>query len=330
MGSLLRVFRKFALALLILVALIIVGFRLAASWRETGSVAELRPADGRLVATEAGQLHVIDLGPRDGPALLFLHGAGAWAGLWRPVLQQMADEGFRAIAVDMPPFGFSQRDPAGDYGRERQAARILALMTSLDIRPVLVAHSFAAGPGVEAVMRDPDRFAGLVVVDGALGIDSEGGKLPLPLRPQIMREALVSLTATNPLMTRRLLASLVHVKDAASDEVVAVLQRPMGLKGSSAAFADWLPALLQPGADALSLRAESYRDLCLRTVFVWGAQDTVTPLAQGRDAAELVPGAELVVLEGVGHIPQIEAPAAFLEALKRALDRVENGPTACG
>ena len=316
--------------LLIAACVIVVGFRLTAAIRETGSIEALRPEDGQLIATKLGTLHVLDLGPRDGPVLLFLHGAGAWSGLWRPVLQDMAAAGYRAIAVDMPPFGFSQRDPAGDYGRPRQADRILALLEALDIRPVLVGHSFGAGPGVEAVMRDPGRFAGLVIVDGALGIGGQGAALPAPLRSQVLREAAVSLTATNPLLTRRLLLSLIHVQEAATNEVVAVLQLPMRLSGSTAAFATWLPALLQPGTDARSTVAENYQALCLPTVLIWGEQDTVTPLDQGRRAVALVPGAELITLPDVGHIPQIEAPNALLDALTLALGRLRGATLACG
>lgn len=160
------------------------------------------------MATELGTWHVLDLGPRDGPVLLFLHGAGAWSGLWRPVLQDMAAAGYRAIALDMPPFGFPQRDPEGDYRRPQQAERILGLMAALDILPVLVGHSFGTGPGVEAVIGDQGRFAGLVIVDGALGIGGQAAALPVPLRAPVLREAAVSLTATNPLLTRRLLLSL--------------------------------------------------------------------------------------------------------------------------
>jgi pimeloyl-ACP methyl ester carboxylesterase len=54
-------------------------------------------------------------------------------------------------------------------------------------------------------------------------------------------------------------------------------------------------------------------------VALWGDRDTVTPLAQGQRVVGLVPGARLVVLPGIGHIPQVEGPAAFNDALVAAL-----------
>ncbi|AUH33803.1 alpha/beta fold hydrolase [Paracoccus tegillarcae] len=319
----------FLLGLVLGALLLVGGLRIAAALREAQPLAAVLPAEGQLIETEAGSLFVQDLGPRDGPVLLFLHGTAAWSGLWRPTLEAMAGQGYRAIALDMPPFGFSQRDPAGRYDRAHQAQVVHALIRALQIRPVLVAHSFGAGPGVEAVMQTPGAFAGLVVVDGALAIGAQPSQLPLPLRSDWMRQAGIAVTATNPMMTRRLLASFLHVKSAATDEVVDILQRPMTRQGSTAAFADWLPSLLTVPSDALSIRPDSYRDLCLPTVFLWGQEDTVTPLEQGRQAAGLVPGAALLVMPNTGHIPQIETPAPFLDALQQGLRRIKAADPPC-
>jgi pimeloyl-ACP methyl ester carboxylesterase len=54
---------------------------------------------------------------------------------------------------------------------------------------------------------------------------------------------------------------------------------------------------------------------------LWGADDTITPLAQARHLQGLVPSARLRVLPGVGHIPHIEDPPAFEQALVGILRR---------
>jgi hypothetical protein len=55
-------------------------------------------------------------------------------------------------------------------------------------------------------------------------------------------------------------------------------------------------------------------------VVIWGDRDTITPLEQGQRLAGLVPGAQLLVLDGVGHIPQIEAPQRFNDLLLKVVD----------
>ena len=309
-------------ALFVLALVLVAGFRIAALTREDQALQAVLPPEGQLVETSTGGIFVQSAGPEDGQPVLFAHGTGAWSGLWRPVLDRIGAEGYRAIGFDLPPFGFSARDPEGAYGRVRQAERIGALVDALEVAPLVVAHSYGAGPAMEAVMRAPERFAGIVVVDGALGLGSheEPGSLPVWLRSKMLREALVALTATNPLLTRTLLTPLIHRDDAATDAVIEVLQRPMMRQGSTEAFAEWLPFLLVPPVDALSTRAESYSALEVPVIYLWGDRDTVTPLAQGEELAALHPDARLVVLEDVGHIPQIEDEAGFTRALSEALE----------
>ncbi len=57
------------------------------------------------------------------------------------------------------------------------------------------------------------------------------------------------------------------------------------------------------------------------TLVLWGDRDAITPLGQGRDLASLIPAAKFVELNGVGHIPAIEAPEKFNEALLTFLRR---------
>ena len=55
---------------------------------------------------------------------------------------------------------------------------------------------------------------------------------------------------------------------------------------------------------------------------LWGDQDSVTPLEQAHDLQTLLPQATLTLLPGVGHIPQIEDPDMFNNALLKALRKL--------
>ncbi|MEL6647801.1 MAG: alpha/beta hydrolase [Pseudomonadota bacterium] len=312
---------RLILSLGVLAALVLGVASGAALLRETKARAEILPSEGRLVETAEGAMFVLETGPEDGPPLLFAHGTAAWSGLWQPVLDATGADGWRAIAFDMPPFGFSDHASDRTYSRPRQAERILALVDALEIKPIFVAHSVGAGPAVEAVMQNQEAFAGLVVVDGALalGRHADGETLPLPLRPEPIRKAATALTMTNPWLTRQFLSGFVHKKDAVTDARVALLQRPLTRQGTTAAYADWVPNLLAAPIDARSTRAEAYQALALPVVYIWGEEDTITPLSQAEELSTLTPGAELITLPGVGHIPQIEDTPAFLLALTRAL-----------
>jgi pimeloyl-ACP methyl ester carboxylesterase len=315
---------RFAIALVVilvsLAAVLLLGLRLAAGIREVGILPDNFPDEGRMVETALGPIYVEELGPELGTPVLLVHGSVGWSRLWRPTSAALAAAGYRAIAFDMPPMGWSFRDPSGDYSRETQATRLLSLVEALGVKPIIVAHSFGAGAGAEAAMRQPKAFAGLVVVSGAIGLDShlDGGALPWPLGHPFARELAVSATVTNPPAMGPLLRLFLYRKEAATDEVIAMLNRPGRRGGTTSAIADWLPSLLVPPTNALSTRPESWQALALPVAFLWGDRDTTTPLAQGERLAELT-GVKLFILTDVGHIPQIEAPADFEAALVSAL-----------
>ena len=317
-----RNLRNLVLSLCLLGILVPGGFRLAAHLRETEIASEAAPPDGRRIVTDRGGIFAIERGPADGPPVLLIHGSVGWSGSWRHTMEALAAEGYRAIAIDLPPMGYSDRDPQGAYGRADSAARIAAFIAAADIRPHLVAHSFGAGAAVEAAMQDPGTIASLTIVNGALPLDPEAGALPFVLRPAWLREVLVSATVTNPLASRRLLQAFLYRKDTATDAVLDVLAEPARLQGATEALAIWLPTLLVPPADLPSARSQAYQALRLPVALIWGAKDTTTPLARGEALARLIPGASLAVLPEVGHIPMIEDPAAFDAALIAVLDAV--------
>ncbi|OAN79083.1 hypothetical protein A8B78_00945 [Jannaschia sp. EhC01] len=261
----------------------------------------------------------MERGPVDGPPVLLIHGSVGWSGSWRHTLDVLSEQGYRAIAIDLPPMGYSDRDPAGDYGRVASAARILAFTQAEGITPHIVAHSFGAGAAVEAVMQDPTAFASLTIINGALPLDPAATQLPALLRPVWLRETLVSATVTNPLASRRLLQAFLYRKETATDDVLAVLAQPSTLDGATEALAIWLPTLLVPPTDLPSVVSTAYSALDIPTALIWGGEDTTTPLPQGENLHALIPGSTLSVLPDVGHIPMIEEPAAFDAALLAAL-----------
>jgi pimeloyl-ACP methyl ester carboxylesterase len=296
------------------------GFRGAAALRETEDRFSDAAAGGRFVATEKGEVYIREQGPEDGMPVLLVHGSVGWSKFWGGTSAALADAGFRAISFDMPPMGYSQPDATHDYRRVTQAARILALAEAMEIKPHLVAHSFGAGAATEAILRDQGAFSGFVIVNGALGLSMDPDKtLPWVARPLWVREIAVSLSITNPLALKPLLQQFLHRKEAATSEILNVLNEPFQLRGTTTNIAHWLPTLLVPPQGALSAAAENYSQIALPTGIVWGREDTATPLVQGEEINSLIPGSRLVVLDDLGHIPQIEGPAEFNAALIKIL-----------
>ncbi|MBR0824193.1 alpha/beta hydrolase [Bradyrhizobium manausense] len=317
-SKILRIALKACLALLVLAVVTVVGFRLAASARETAGRGDLAPATGQWVKTRSGEVFIQEKGPATGTPVVLFHGTAAWSELWRRTTDALADAGYRVIALDLPPFGFSDRP--GSYTRPDQAQRVNDVLERLNAPPaIIVGHSFGAGAATELVMRYPARARSLVLVDAALGLTAEPSDPPSVLKPKWLREMLVSLTVTNPLATKTLLKSLIAKKDRALPEYVEILQRPLTRQNSTSDIADWMYYFVGSDRGAASADRAAYARLKQPVAMLWGDMDDVTPLAQARDLNVLLPQAHLTVLPGLGHIPQIESPDQFNDALLKAL-----------
>jgi len=280
------------------------------------------PPGSTLVPTRLGRVAARIEGTPDKPAILLVHGTAAWSGFWRDISRHLAERGWRVVAVDLPPFGYSDHDPAARYDRISQSERLSEVLRRTASGPaVVLGHSFGAGAAAELALRHPEQLRQLVLVDAALGtLDPPAGRSAverfLSVRP--IAEGLTAASVTNPLATGTLLRSFMARK-AGADPWIATIQQPMRRPGTTSAYAAWLPALFTTADGAWSRRSNRLAAVRVPVAILWGDADTVTPLDQGRRLARLMRARSFTILEDVGHIPHVEAPAEFAAALDKAL-----------
>ena len=316
----LRISLKTVGILLALLVLALAGFRIAAALRETETA---MPAESRMVPTPLGGVAVQMAGPADGTPIMLVPGTAGWSGFWRNVAAHLAARGWRVIAADLPPFGYSERDDGARYDRTSQAARLAAVIERTAGRPaIVVGHSFGAGAVAELALRAPAQVRALVLVDAALGAldpaPEGGGATGWALGQSWIAQPLTSASMTNPMLTGRLFRSLLARKEAAAPWLDTIRQ-PMRRTGTTAAYAAWLPALMTSDDGGLSRRSANLARVAMPVHLIWGEADTVTPLAQGETLARLMRARSFARLAGVGHIPHIEDEAGFLAALDAAI-----------
>ena len=320
-----------SLACVTLVVAVIAGWLLYAQHRV--AVDETRPRNlaappgGYWIHSYDTRIHFREWGRRDAKPLLLVHGTGAWGGTWVSNAEAMAAAGFHVVAMDLPPFGFSDLPPTGDYSRLAQARRIQAVLERLGPQPVtLLGHSFGGGPAAEAAMLSPQRIAHLVLLDAAIGLEPESPPpchVPWAMRAALqwpgLRTALVGATATDPRLTAWFLRKFVAREEAITLERTAIYQKPFVNEDFSAGLADWARQFATGCEQPASVKPQSWRQLQVPVSLVWGERDSVTPLAQAQALKALLPRARLTVLPGVGHIPQIEDVPQFNRAIAEVL-----------
>ncbi len=121
-SMILRGAAKLSLVVLLLIVAAVAAFRIAAAVRETAGRDALAPTTGRWVATRSGDVFIQEKGPAAGTPVVLFHGTAAWSELWRATTDALAGAGYHVIALDLPPFGFSDRP--GSYTRQDQAERV--------------------------------------------------------------------------------------------------------------------------------------------------------------------------------------------------------------
>lgn len=298
----------------------VIFFRVQAALRETQTRHEAAPSTGRFVRAGDVELFIQEMGPANGKVILFIHGTAAWSGLWRETMIPLAEAGYHCIAIDIPPFGFSERPSTPSYGNAAQAKRIVALMDALNIEhAMLFGHSFGGGATLETALMIPKRIDALILEDvGGLNLNLQPAEqkttpLSIFMNTRVVRNPVLASTATNPLFTKKLISAMVLDPADITAEKIKILQQPLVLQDATNTLGDWLKYVLLVQETSLTTNPQNYQTLTMPTLIVWGDSDTIIPLKEGKYLQSLIPNSELVVMKGVDHIPHLEDLDALMK-----------------
>lgn len=300
-----------AVPLITLVALIGFGMWL---WTPDKSRRELETryldAPGDMLPLAGMQLHVRDSGPKDGPALILLHGFGSSLHTWEPWARALSSE-YRVIRLDMPGAGLSAPDPDGDYSDARSMRVLTAVMDHFGIaKASLIGNSMGGKIAWKFAATFPVRVDKLVLVspDGFAAPGEQYGKRqPVPSMVRLMRYVL-----PKPLLKMNLEPAYGDTARLTDDIVTRYHDLLLGSGNRDAMIARMEQAeLVQPEPLLRSIKAA--------TLLLWGQRDGMIPLANADDYLKALPNGKLVVLPGIGHLPQEEAPETSLVPVKQFL-----------
>ena len=245
-----------------------------------------------------------------GRPLVLVHGHPFDRSMWRPQVEAFAGDAWRVITADLRGYGRSTVvpgvTPLGTFARD-----VAGLLDALGLDEVVLGGLSMGGQIVMECHRQfPARLRGLVLADTFARADDAAGRA--------VRRAAADRMAAEGM-------------DWYAEENLARMMAPYNVTGMPA-VAGHVRAMMtgtppEGAAAALRGRAErpDYRPT-LTTVTVpalvlVGRDDEFTPVADAEEMRDLIPHAELAVIERAGHLPNLEQPAAFNEALGAFLSR---------
>ncbi|WP_431963310.1 alpha/beta fold hydrolase [Actinacidiphila sp. bgisy160] len=248
-----------------------------------------------------------DEGDGPGSPLVLVHGHPFDRSMWAPQLPAAA-AGRRVIVPDLRGYGASEV-VSGITPLETFARDIAALMDHLDVPEAVVGGLSMGGQIVMEFQRlFPARVTGLVLADTFPGAETEQGRRA--------RDAMADRLLTEGMSgyADEVLDRMITPHNAtALTEVAAHVLRMM--RGTS------------PEGAAAALRGRARRrdyaavltGVRVPTLIVVGREDVYTPVAEAEAMHAAVRGSRLVVVEGAGHLPNLERPEEFNAALLRFL-----------
>ncbi len=239
-----------------------------------------------------------------GPPVVFVHGLAGSAADFSLVIDRVARAGYRALAVDLPGTGLSERPAGRDVSIAAQARRLgTALREAGLARPLLVGSSLGGGIGVRLALDASGALRGLLLLDALVFAKPLPWYFPLVAAPLLPEAVVCAMPAAR--VARWVVRTATHPAFVAEDSLVRDLASAHRGFSNRLALLATVRALRREEKDGLARRLP---ELELPVRVVWGEADPAIPLAFGRRLAEAIRGAELRVIERCGHLPQIEAP----------------------
>jgi len=264
-----------------------------------------------------GAVSYVDEG--SGEALLFVHGTPTWSFEYRHLIKSLAKR-YRCIALDHLGFGLSARPKGFAYSPEAHASVLREFVDRLGLeRFTLIVHDFGGPIGLPLALDQPSRVARVILMNT--------WAWPLDDDPKMAKGARLIGGALGRFLYRYANASLKVIMPSAYGDTK---------KLTPAIHAHYLNVFRDRDARVLVLHALAksllgsrahYQGLLDRiamlrhvpVLIIWGMKDTAFQPYQLERWRTLLPNATVAPIDGAGHWPHEEEPAAVLAAIERFL-----------
>jgi 3-oxoadipate enol-lactonase len=228
--------------------------------------------------------------------IVFLHGVGSDKSVWHPQLGHFGQTR-RAVAFDYPGYGDSDRAPDGTT-RDDYASAILSAMHELGIdRAHVCGLSLGGVIAIAMHHAGPVRCASLILAD-SFAVHPQG---------QAIYER--SLAGSH---------DIAAMAEARVDFLLASPADPEVRREAVETMSKIDAAAYRVGAEAVWLADQRERAAAINvpTLVICGTEDQATPVALSAALVELISNARMVVIDGAGHLSNLEKPAPFNRAVE--------------
>ncbi|WP_229403374.1 alpha/beta fold hydrolase [Micromonospora okii] len=247
----------------------------------------------------------------NGPPLVLIHGHPFDRSMWAPQVEHVGRGGRRVIVPDLRGYGRSTVVP-GRTPLQTFAQDVADLLDHLGVAEIVLGGLSMGGQIVMEFHRlFPDRLRGLVLADTAPQAETEEGRRARDaMADRLLREGMGGYA--NEVLAKMVAPANIRRFPAVTGHVLDMMRRTPP---------DGAAAALRGRATRPDYTASLAR-VRVPTLIVVGSDDEFTPVDDARLMHRLIPDSTLVVIEDTAHMPNLERPAEFNEALGKFLDSI--------
>jgi pimeloyl-ACP methyl ester carboxylesterase len=257
------------------------------------------------------RIHYQEAGDEQAPPIILIHGFISSNLIWSHVLKPLARKGFRAIAPDLPGYGYSEKPRDAEYTIDEQARSVIGLMDRMGIRKAMIAGASYGGAVAATMALDyPERVEKLILV-GAVTSDEVKKKLLMRVTvlPLIGDIATPLFLGSRWILRKRMEGMYRRLQRPINERMVASRHHLLETANAHRAM---IRTARRWSANRIGREASLIRQ---PTMLVWGDQDDHIPLDDAFRLRDAMPNAKLVVFPNCGHLPPAEQPEKFVEAI---------------
>jgi 2-hydroxy-6-oxonona-2,4-dienedioate hydrolase len=245
--------------------------------------------------------------------VLLIHGFAGSTYSWGKIADTLHSSGFEVVMVDVPPFGYSDKNPRLN---QSVSARALLLKSYIELafpdrQWHIAGHSMGGGiaEALTLLAQDEMEIRSLTIVDGGVfrHLHPHKAKAPLCLRYGFSRGVILVAGKTllvNRVAVKKFLHSAYGRKP--SKEELMGYYKPLKTRGTARAvlaMAAYYEELLQLDSDSLKVPV----------LAIWGVVDTWVPHAAFAPVVESFPDVRCELIPGAAHCPMETHPEAFIK-----------------
>lgn len=255
-----------------------------------------------------------DVGSPDAPVVVLVHGHPFDRSMWRPQVERLTEAGLRVIVPDLRGYGESTVVP-GKTPLETFARDITGLLDRLGVGRFVLGGLSMGGQIVMEVHRQvPDRIRGLLLADTVPWAETpEGHRTRNEVADRLLREGMRPYA--EEVLPKMVSPTTIERLPTVAEHVLGMM---LGTSPAGAA------AALRGRADRPDY-TESLSQAMVPALVVVGSEDEYTPVEDAQLMHKLIPNSWLVVIDGAGHMPNLERPAEFDQALLAFLHTLPEG-----